>query len=171
MSWLLFSRFSVIWGFKTTHFALNFWCMLASKFHQFLGPFRLPNPLVLGTCSITLNIEREKRDFIKIYILLRKNHYFSGLMHWGDQQIQATIDETTCWKSIENPYVFRYRFYQKSSKIRLKIKTPQTYPKKYQKFRFWDYLGCQNPTKISPKSAALLAAPGVLNPTGIYCLH
>ena len=74
-TWFLepfFSRFSWILASKTTHFALNFWCMLASKFHRFLEPFRLPNPLVLGTCSITLNIEREKWDFLKCAFYLGK---------------------------------------------------------------------------------------------------
>ena len=131
---------------------MNFWCVVASKFHQFLGAFRLPNPLVLGACSITLNIECEKWDFVKICILPRENQYFSGLEHWGDQQIQATIDETTRWKCIENPYVFNHRFYQKSSKFRPKIRSPQAYPKKYQKSRFFDHFGLpkhsQNPSKI-----------------------
>ena len=137
---------------KTTYFSINFWCVLASKFHQFLGAFRLPNPLVLGACSITLNIECEKWDFVKICILPRENHYFSGFEHWGDQQIQATIDETTRWKCIENPYVFNHRFYQKSSKFRPKIRSPQAYSKKYQKSRCFDHFGLQNPPKIQPKS-------------------
>ena len=113
-----FSRFSSIWASKTTYFSMIFWCMLASNFHWFLGPFRLPNPLALGACSIPFNIEREKWDFRKICIFHRENHYLSGFEHRRDQQIQETIDETTQWKCIENPYDFNHRFYQKSIKIR-----------------------------------------------------
>ena len=85
--------------------------------------------------------------FYKMCILPKKNHYFSGLMHWGDQRIQATIDETTRWKSIENPYVVSHRFYQKSSKIQPKIKFPQAYPKKCQKSRFWDRFDLPTPSQ------------------------
>ena len=149
-----FSRCSSILVSKSTHCWMDFWCVLASKFHQFLGAFRLPNPLVLGACSMTLNIEC-KWDFVKICILPRETHYFSGLEHWGDQQIQATIDETTRWKCIENPYVFNHRFYQISSKFRPKIRSPQAYSTKYQKSQFFDHFGLpkhsQNPSKIEKK--------------------
>ena len=151
-----FSRFSSIWASKTTYFSMNFWCMLASKFHGFLGPFRLPNPLALGACSIPFNIEREKWDFRKICIFPRENHYFSGFEHRRDQQIQETIDETTQWKCIENPYDFNHQFYQKSIKIREKLRFPQAYPKKYQKCWFFDHFGIpkpsQNPSEIKKKS-------------------
>ena len=53
---------------------------------------------------------------------------------------------------MKNLCVLHDWFYQKSSNFLEKLRSLKTYPKKQQKYRFFDNFGLQNPPKTPPKS-------------------
>ena len=89
-----------------------------------MGPFRLPNPFALGTCSIPFNMKREKLNFVKICIFPEENHYFSGFckkhvfaifMHFSFQNSSQNPSKTRsehfknrCRKRVD----FQHRFFE-----------------------------------------------------------
>ena len=48
---------------KSINFGMDCRCVPPSKFYRFLGPFRVPNPLLFDPLAIPCSIERENRGF------------------------------------------------------------------------------------------------------------
>ena len=119
--------------------------MLASNFHRFSGPFRLPNALALGACSIPFNIEREKWDFIKICIFPWGKSLFlrfralkrsaDSMNNWWDDALKIH------WKSL----CFLPSILSKIKQNSTKIKISKSISPKHPKSQFFDHLGLPKP--------------------------